>query len=328
MSPHSLDPRTVTLILNDRCPLRCAHCSLGYSTSYHGSGQTMQQSTIRRVIASLDRAIYNMVVLAGGEPSLLPHLITTAVQACREANIDSALTTAPVWSYTAEAAERFLNGISQPDFMILSLDVHHLEALKLEHYATAIMAATSRGIYVVLNVCFSSERERVHMHALAAALPRVTAVRWSRIVPTGNALDLLDDAEEAVILRSVEDLERIPASCTAGNALVNLNTELHACCWSGDVPRSPLRFADVLDTVQPFSTMEGDHHFQMLRTHGLIGSLDRTLKATLFEKYNGKRFANECHLCKTLMHDEQLAPSCFGAVRRAPINETSLVTLS
>ena len=63
--------RSVTLLLNDRCPLRCAHCTVGYSEKKSGSDQKLSAGQIELLIGELDAAVYSMVVLAGGECSAI-----------------------------------------------------------------------------------------------------------------------------------------------------------------------------------------------------------------------------------------------------------------
>jgi hypothetical protein len=297
-----MEPRTITLILNDRCPLRCAHCSLGYSEDNIGSGQIMSGDKIEQLIIALDPSVYTMVVLAGGEPALVPKLVSRAVDACSKVGIYSALTTAPFWAQTAQTACNFLDRISRPTFIILSFDKYHLEFITLAHYENALAAALEREICVALNICFSTAADKKECASLIQGFEtRLTGITWSQVMPQGNAGKTPGFVSEVVVLNSLEDLGRIPRSCKAGNALVNLKNELHACCWSGEVTDSPLMFGFDASAGEPLGAMEKNQTFQQLRTRGLLDSLSAGRSLEVLNDLRGKAFVNECHLCVTLM---------------------------
>lgn len=309
MRPPALQPRTITLILNDRCPLRCAHCSIGYSKEHHGSSRTMEAVDIEAILESLDPEVYSMVVLAGGEPSLVPKTVARAVELCRARDLHSALTTAPVWARTALSAKEFLTRVRQPDFLILSCDKYHLAALPFEQYRTAAVAAQELGIYVALNVCYGNDRERRELQDLIATIGIVlTGTTWSKIMPYGNAAALQPEANEALELLSEHDLDRLPLTCKIGNALVNIDQELHACCWSGDLQGSPLQFSAKTPTVSDFKGMEQDPLFRTLHARGFVGALSSEQRKRVLDLYRGRSFVSECHLCTTFLRDSSTMP--------------------
>lgn len=306
-------PRAVTLILNDRCPLRCAHCSAGYSENHLGSALVMDEASVQRVIAALDPAVYQMVVLAGGEPALVPDLVSAAVEACRKIGIWSALTTGPYWGSTPESANRFLDRISTPDFLILSFDKYHLNFIEVKHYKNAADAAIARNIRVALNVCYTSLEEReAATKEIAPFEDRLAGIHYARVMPVRNALGLEDFFAESVQINSLHDLENVPRSCEIGNAQVRLDFELHACCWSGQIPASPLMFSkDITRRPADLRAMDEDRTFQQVLARGVIDSLSDGSKADLLESVRGQRFVNECHLCISMMR-QQIFSSIVG----------------
>ncbi len=300
-----MDPRTITFILNDRCPLRCAHCSVGFSDDHLGSGPLMDKAKLERTIASLAPNVYNMVVLAGGEPSLVPDLVTAAVDACRKVKILSAMTTAPFWARTLDGAHRFLGKISHPDFLILSFDKYHLDFITMDHYRHAIDAAREQGIYVALNICYTSSGDREAAYLQIKDIEQhLAGINYARVMPKGNALDLEEFSSESITINTEEDLERLPRSCSAGNAVVNRDFELHACCWSGDIPASPLRFSNDASVPQEVRSMDAHPIFQRVCGGGIIDGLSPGDKAELLQLVHGKHFVNECHLCITMMQQK------------------------
>lgn len=307
-----MDPRTITFILNDRCPLRCAHCSIGFSEDNLGSGPVMDKAKLQCAIAGLDPNVYNMVVLAGGEPALVPDLVTAAVDACRNVGILSAMTTAPYWARTLDGAHRFLSRISHPDFLILSFDKYHLEFITMDHYGNAVDAARQLGIYLALNICYTSLEDRETSYLRIKDLEQYfTGINYARVMPKGNALDLEEVSAESVSINSAQDLERLPRSCLAGNAVVNRDFELHACCWSGDIPASPLRFSQDASLAHEVRSMETDTIFLRVHSHGIIDSLSSDDKTRLLKLIHGKRFVNECDLCVSMM-EQRTWMSIFG----------------
>ena len=332
-----MDPRTMTLILNDRCPLRCAHCALGYSENNIGSGRVMDETTVEELICGLDPDVYTMVVLAGGEPALVPKLVSKAVNACRKTGIDSALTTAPFWARTTDLGRMFLDRISQPNFVILSFDKYHLDFITVSHYENAVAAAYERGIRVALNICYStaSEREASEL-AIRGLVTRLTGVTWSRVMPQGNASDAAEFVQEGVTINSLEDLDKVPRSCKAGNALVNLKNELHACCWSGDVSGSPLIFSDNASFSGAVRSMDDNGLFQRIHTRGVLGNIPDKHRTELLSVLRGRSFVNECHLCVTLMREKQKSfaallgePSSMGSqCSGSTVNSTDYVSCS
>jgi organic radical activating enzyme len=309
-------PRTVTLILNDRCPLRCRHCSIGFSKERPGSAGTMDPNKLAGLITTLDPKLYDMVILAGGEPALVPDLVTTAVDACRAAGIASALTTAPYWARKRASAQAFLDRITRPDFIILSLDKYHLEFLKIADYETAADEAIKRNVCVAVNICYANTADRDELTAAIGSFAhRLVILNYSRIMPKGNARQLPELLSESVNVSQPEDLDRIPRSCLIGNVVVNRNFDLHACCWSGDIEDSPLFMAADATHSSVLATVDGNPRYQRVRRHGLLDGLDPAQKTRLFERVRGSQFVDECHLCMSLMEQRDWIPIFEGGSR-------------
>lgn len=292
--------RSLTLMLNDRCPLKCAHCSVGYSATHRGSAAIMDKARIEQIIGSLDPSVYTIVILAGGEPTLSPDLVTAALDACTRVGIPSMISTGPFWASTLQAAHRFLDKIPRPSLMSLSFDNYHLEHLSLAHYRNAALVCMVRGIRVALNVSYTSERELEETLERAADIRQyVSSIGKHRIMPKGNARALPALLASAPRIDSAADLDQLPRSCSIGSVVVNQDYTAHMCCWSGDFTTSPLK----LEGKAPESVQAMEQHvmFQRMAGKGLLGSLSAEARAEVASAVAGQRFVNECHLCVTLI---------------------------
>jgi MoaA/NifB/PqqE/SkfB family radical SAM enzyme len=157
VNPIGAVVRTVTINVNERCPLRCRHCSIGFSQAYLGSNRKLRPDEVRRLISAIDTKVYDMLLLAGGEPSLDVPVLRVAIDACKAAGLLSAIVTAPIWAAKESAAEKFLTRIAGVDLLILSYDRYHLEFLDVAHYDVAVRTAVRRGTRVHLHITHSAD---------------------------------------------------------------------------------------------------------------------------------------------------------------------------
>lgn len=321
------------ILLNDRCPLRCAHCSIGYSDTNVGTGATVEEAELIELVDAFVDNGFDIIAFTGGEPTLVPRLLRIGLKAARERGVRSVVVSAPVWAKSLAAAEKFLKGLPHLDIVVLSYDRHHLGFLTIEHYTNAVTALHAVGANVTFNICYSHEKERAELHAslqhiypdlqqvpknlsgvstqlnmsweqvrdlMRAQMNKGPRVNFERILPVGNGAALLEVFSEAVTLGSIEDFDRIERSCNVGsNVAVDTKFNLHACCWAPAISGSPLSFGR--DTAAAFATsldrMDRDERVCGLKEKGLIGSLTADDKEHLLASLRGKPIINECHLC-------------------------------
>lgn len=304
--------RTITLMLNDRCPLRCEHCSVGYSDQNKGSEQAMDVPGIQDLVGGIDPRRYDLVILAGGEPTLRPDLVAAAIGACRKTGVACAVSTGPFWARTELSARRFLDSIPPPTVMLLSFDKYHLAFLSVSHYRHAAIACRLRNIEVVLHISYATDDDLRDMLQLADEMRDCVDVRYrktSRVVPTGNARNLESVLVGGTTIVTGRDLGRIEPSCRIGCAVVNQDYSVHMCCWSNGVEKSPLR----MEPTGASGVQAIDEHplFTVMQAQGLIAGLSAAARDRLAERVKGETFANECHLCATLM-ERGLLPGVVG----------------
>lgn len=302
--------RSVTVNVNRRCPLKCKHCSLGFSDAYRGEDLEIDPLTLTKIIEGVDAGVYRLMLLAGGEPSLSPDLVRTGIAASDKGGLLSAIVTAPIWARTEGAAERFLDKVNGLHLVILSYDTYHLEFLSLDDYRNATIAAVKRGIGVIFQICYARDSERdILIDSLGGLTVLARQINPARTVLVGNAQNL-QLAAKGVRLRATADLTKIPRSCVLGNAFVDDNLDLHGCCWAALAQRSPFSIAtdgDLTALRQAFEQLEEDRLFQVVRRSGLINSLSTQGRQAVTARFSGRRFSCECDLCLALMSEDEPA---------------------
>jgi MoaA/NifB/PqqE/SkfB family radical SAM enzyme len=297
--------RVVIIKINDRCPLHCRHCSLGFSEDYKGNAYRMSEEVLADTIAQIDPAVYGVVLFTGGEPSLEPALLRVGIMACKFQGLLSALSTAPVWAASRSSAERFLDNIPGLDVMMLSYDQYHLEFLPVGHYETAVRVARGRGLMLGVNVCYTDDAEKEDLfEKISSVSDLIQIVNVNRTVLVGNAAKPDNLKLDYLRIESVNDLERIPRSCTLGNILIDESHAVHGCCWSQTVTKSPLSIKKQPDGLAAtLNTIEQSQLFQSVRTHGFIDALNPKGKEALVRLIKGRNFVNQCHVCLTAMKE-------------------------
>ena len=293
--------RTVGVIINDLCALRCRHCSLSYTDGYRGTRWQISEADLRDVVHAAAHGPYSVVLMAGGEPALAPQVVRWGVEACREHGMFSAIVTAPMWAKSPEMADRFLDKVAGLNIIMLSYDEYHLEFLTREHYLTAARAARRHQTRTFLNVCQTADRD---VGAVLADLTfldgLIDQVHFQDVLPLGNATELVPPGRPITQVAEVLELKR---SCVAGNALLHRDGDVYACCWATRAPDSPFRYARDRDrtTLAPLKRLDEDPTLAAVIRDGLIDSLSPAALEEVVGLLRGRSFVNECDLCVTLM---------------------------
>lgn len=291
--------RLVTIFINKRCPLRCKHCSVGFSESFHGSAFRIREDDLVGIIAGIDPTIYKLVVFGGGEPSLDPSLIKLGVDTCRNSGLLSGIVTAPIWSSTPRRAKEFLDKVKGLTDIILSYDYYHLEFLKFTHYENAVREAYHRGIRVGVNITYSDETEKQPLiDSLAQLMFGIAYLGTSCAVPIGNASLQEKIAMSYVTINTLGDFDALPRACLLGKAYVDENLQIHGCCYSCTGEDSPFSCHSQGRPVgKVFQEMEKSPIFQSVLKNGFLESLSPLGKQLLLNRVRGQRFGTECDLC-------------------------------
>jgi pyruvate-formate lyase-activating enzyme len=310
---------TLAIVTTIDCPLSCRHCSVGKSETKKNTGLRLRQEVCNHYIAAAAQNGFSLITFVGGEPAMVPDLVKNGIIECKNHSIESAVTTAPVWARTKEAADKFLDRIGLLDKIIFSFDEYHLEQLTLKHYQNACNAANKRGIKILINICYSSENEKHRCTSLLSPMhEQISQYYYQEIIPVGNARIVNNNIQyTGITLESLDDLDRLPRTCMIGNASVGLQFDLHACCWASAINKSPLCFrSNSSDLNVSIRGMHADPAFRYLRKRGLIDGLNASDRKVILKQCIGRAFVNECHLCMMLMglKDRELWNQIFKRV--------------
>lgn len=297
--------RTVTILLNQRCPLSCAHCSQGYSASNRGEKHALAPARLRAIIRGMRGSAYTVALLAGGEPSLNPELIALGVRECAGAGLVSAVITAPMWAATPESAGRFLDKVRGLNMLVLSYDSFHLEALTLAHYRNAAAAAKARGMQAGASITYRTEAERDRLKRSLAPLKDLLAEpTCTPVVTVGNAVSLPAAGRSKVRVRSGRDLDRLTPTCSAGKvSFVDSRLALYGCCWAVYGGQTPFDLPPAAGATlrARFARLEKMPALRRLRATGFVASLSPAGKNYAAAALGGRAFYTECELCMELM---------------------------
>jgi organic radical activating enzyme len=314
--------RTVTININRRCPLRCKHCSIGFSDTYHGSDTDLNAEKLESIIREIDTSIYGMILMAGGEPSLNPSLIRAGIAASRGAGVLSAIVTAPIWAPSGAKACGFLDKIPGLDVLILSYDDYHLEFLEWGHYRNAALEAMKRRIGLVIQIAFTREDQKQRLIRSLKGLAVLAQVNPMRTVMIGNAVENHLDGEY-IQVSEVTDLDQIPRGCVLGNSFIDEKLGVHGCCWSTAAQASPFSVPTVPgdpSLSSAFRKLEGNPVFQAVRHRGFLDALTDQGRGSVVAAVRGESFSSECEICMRLMKYEtrHVWDVCEVPVRELP----------
>ena len=294
--------RVVTININNRCPFHCRHCSLGFSETYRGDKSRLDERTLASIISGIDSEIYDMVLFAGGEPSLDVELIRVGIQAAQRSRLYSSVVTAPVWAKNVERALRFIEQVRGLNVLVLSYDDFHLEFLSRDDYRRAANAARLAGISPTFHVVYETEDDRERLARDIEELGVAVHVNWARAIGVGNAVTL--HRLGRVVVTSPDDIGRLPRTCVLGNALVDSEFTVHGCCWSATADKSRLSQPAQLSTLRSaFAELEHRPTFRAIKAYGFIDALDSSSVQALTDRVHGEAFATECDLCIAAMRE-------------------------
>lgn len=293
-----MNSRVAVLLINDRCPLRCRHCAVGYSATNQGRADVMESGYACDLLEALALASVRVVLIAGGEPSLEPSIISRIAQCGLHTGVQVGVITAPVWAKTNVSALRFLESIADVSRIVLSLDSFHLEFLDSSYYATAVAACNTRNRAVSAHITYSNEADLSTMKSLCSdwglGRENITALP---VMPFGNAVAM---GQEKHTIRSESDLFSLPSRCTAGDMVFSQSGKCFACCWASAIsgPSSFVIDLTMTETVEwPMRLLDFQRSLESIRGVGPIRSALRTEFSDIFQYALGQSFSNECELC-------------------------------
>lgn len=136
-----LEPHTVTILTTDQCTAECRHCCMN-------SGPMRQHRlTYEQIESALDQLFrqydIQVVVFAGGEPTLLGDDLLEAIRFCKLGGVVSRLVTNAYWATSDEAAREMCRKLREAGLneFNVSMDDYHEPYISFQQVKRAYNAA-------------------------------------------------------------------------------------------------------------------------------------------------------------------------------------------
>jgi hypothetical protein len=218
--------RMMGVILTDRCPVGCNHCSV--SALMDDAGPDSNPLFARHVaqIAALDGL--EVVFITGGDPFVHLDELEGAVGELVAAGKRVVLHTSGYWGDDAAIAPRARALLAHVDTLVLGVDLYHRIGVTDEALAAAIGMASGAGCWIVTQVIVGPKQpdhrgyaERILEAALGAA--------WARHAEIAENPPL--DSGRAARLKRFEKAPRPAGRCELVNRpMLRFDGEVTACC--------------------------------------------------------------------------------------------------
>lgn len=260
-----LTAHTLTVLITNNCTAECAHCCMNSAPGREGN---LDFSQIRQTIDGLsDQQRLNVVVFAGGEPTLVKPALRASIEYCASKGILTRLVTNASWAISTAKARSILSEFREWGLheLNLSADDHHLPFIPIERIVHAYQASKGLGFTSVIIANSAGPNSLVTPEYLqeligeslplvydveeSAASPRVSeggtfyAIANSRLQKLARGRELLSDADFHTAGDDIDDID-MPCPFAARSVALSPGGHLMACCGFEAENNSVLDFGD------------------------------------------------------------------------------------
>jgi hypothetical protein len=185
--------QAVLLYLTDRCPVGCAHCSVGALADLpREADDRLLESMVDALCAT---ARIRLVGISGGEPFMERRALQSATGRLADAGKQLVLYTSGNWGRDDGTAPQWTRSVlARASCTVLSTDRHHAARIPEQRYLAALHAAASAGSWIAVQVLDGggqrTEAERLLTAAFGPSWPQVAEIRGTALVPRGRAAAL------------------------------------------------------------------------------------------------------------------------------------------
>ena len=310
--------RCLTIMVTNRCPLRCAHCGP------RSGPQERSEIELETVIAALEEArkrSCQMVNFSGGEPFVLGRKLVDMVQAAVARGLLTRITTGAYWSRTLEMAAQCLQPLAQQGLhqLFISYSDQHGEFVRLQNVIAATSAARSYGIQVYLALG-TSRTSQVNSRSVREAFEAAgVAVPWildSPLIPYGRAEENLSTDE--LLLQPVENLAG-PCPSLTQHPTIHANGRVTGCAVVFGGNCAPLSSGNIYESTfaESLDRMNANPLAAWIHKIGVV-ELKWFIEANSSIRFSD-RYVNICHLCGQILGNAEAL---------AVLQEAGLVPLS
>ncbi|NBM20208.1 radical SAM protein [Streptomyces sp. GC420] len=222
------------LTLTRRCPLSCAHCS---TASTMESREEPDAGQLRRFVGSFtaeDRP--DVMMLTGGEPLLLPDLVSRLAGSARVSGTRTALLSGMFFARAGTVPERVMRAVAAVDHFSASLDAHHEREVPRPAVFRALRAIREAGIPVSFHLTGTGPADPYLAdvtHAIDREFDGTVPVLVNEVRAFGRAASWAGRARTAV------DTDRALPCAMAAWPVVAFDGTVLACCNQDVVDRRP-----------------------------------------------------------------------------------------
>lgn len=222
------------LTLTQRCPLQCAHCS----TASTMAGDDPEPAPLVRFVGSFSaRDRPEVIMMTGGEPLLLPDLVTELAETARRAGTRSALLTGAFFARQNPIPARLQRAAQAVDHFSASIDTFHERQVPRSDVFRLLRSVLDWGVPVSLHAVGSGSDDP-YLADLTLEVRRTFGDRVPMLVntirPVGRA------AAWTTARPLVADLHEVLPCAMAAWPVVTHDGTVLACCNQDAVDRRPV----------------------------------------------------------------------------------------
>ncbi|MCF6470230.1 hypothetical protein FAF44_17765 [Nonomuraea sp. MG754425] len=284
--------RTVLLYLTDRCPVGCAHCSVG---ALPAGPRITDRALFEEIVAGIAaEPRVEAVAVSGGEPFAERRGLVLAVDAFADAGKDVVLFTSGHWA--ADRCPGWITGVlERSSTIVLSTDAFHRAAVGRTRFGRAVAHAAGAGCHVIAQILDEPGAATFARDVLAEALggdwERQAEVNLITPLRAGRGREVFPIARH----RAVSELGTCPLT---GSPTVRYDGVVTGCCnesvITGGGPRGLRRrvtgAAELRDALAAFRADP------LLRAVGSVPA-DGLVRLPPFAGLAGERHPDVCGLC-------------------------------
>ena len=309
--PLNPSPSVFGILLTSKCNVSCRHCC---NNSGPGSDRVLGLDYVKGLIDEAAKiSSVREIGLSGGEPFLHLNLVREAIRHARGHGLTASVTTNGFWGKSARARKMLLD--LQTDGLIslcISTSQFHQEFIGIETVVAAASVSLSTGLQTTINVVSSPD---LHPDTIVAALGDLAdkvGIVVMPCLPAGRATVAVEMQEFAAL-----------SPHPVGNCrhhfqklAVDLDGDVWPCCSPGGFT-APLRMGNAKE--KPVNEIvAGAVRNSLLAILDAVGPaffLPFLREAGVTDELPDL-FADQCHLCHSMLSSPRTAVVVEDACRR------------
>jgi organic radical activating enzyme len=213
--------RTALLFITDRCPVECAHCSVGSRT--HSPGIANQDHFETMVQALAQQPGLEVVGISGGEPFVERQGLAYAVEQLQRAGLGVVIFSSGLWGRSQETPDWIQTVLSHTNTLVLSTDAFHQNKVSPEHFCRAARAVVKHKVWLVVQTLNPSQAHVLLQEALGPFYQEQAEIIPLRPLSNGRGSTVFVQTQ----MYKAQDLSPCPL---VANPVLRHDGILTACC--------------------------------------------------------------------------------------------------